>query len=124
MKMCRAAALLLLFVPVPFTSLPSQPMSMNGRVVAQNGGKPMAGAFVVVRDYQQLDQSYVSSKWESRTAADGSFSFAIETGCFDVLVSANGQFLPFAQRVCIRDQGNSVLMIKLKSDPHPVLLQR
>jgi hypothetical protein len=125
MRMYKKAVGLVVFLGAPaLVSQSNLPMSVSGIVVAEEAGRPVEGAFVVVRDYQQLDQSYVSSKWESRTAADGSFSFVMQTGCYDILVSANARFLPFAQRICIRAERSSVLKIRLKAYPHPILLQR
>ncbi|MGH9495517.1 MAG: hypothetical protein ACRD3B_11005 [Candidatus Sulfotelmatobacter sp.] len=89
--------------------------------------KPVKDAIVLVRDYQQLDQSFLSSQWEDKTAADGSFSLVTGTdwrGCYDIFVSANSRFLPFAQRVCLQAEHPQILKIELKADPHPVLLQR
>jgi hypothetical protein len=123
MQMYKAVGLFLFLVTSLLTSQSNPPVSVRGTVIGGEGGRPIGGAFVVVRDYQQLDQGYVSSKWESHTAADGSFSFVTQTGCYDILVSANAQFLPFARRVCIRAGLPSVLKIKLKADPHPILLQ-
>ena len=70
---------------------------MNGLVLRPDG-KPMEGAFVLIRDYQQLG-GFVSDRWESRTAADGSFSFATPNGCYDIFISGNAQFLPFTSDV-------------------------
>jgi hypothetical protein len=98
----------------------NKPIGMTG-VVLKPDGKPMEGAFVLIRDYQQADQGYISDRWESRTAADGSFSFAVPRGCYDIFVSANPQFLPLTRRLCAKPKHPS-LRIKLRSDPHPFLL--
>ena len=119
----KAVRLAVLLVALPMISQNTLPSSVSGIVIAGDTGKPVEGAFVVVHDFQQLDQAYVSSKWESNTAVDGSFSFVVQMGCYDILVSANARFLPFAQRVCIRADGPPVLKIKLKADPHPMLRQ-
>lgn len=100
----------------------NESVGMNG-LVLKSDGQPMKGAFVVLRDYQQADAAHISDSWQSRTEAGGSFSFAVPRGCYDIFVSANFQFLPFTRRVCVQS-GPPVLRIKLKSDPHPSLLQR
>jgi hypothetical protein len=94
-------------------------VSLSGTI--ENGGKPVAGALVVVHDYQRRDQDYVSSTWETRTAVDGSFSFAVESGCYDILVSAGPQTRPSARRFCTKANHSSVLKIKLKTDPLQIL---
>ena len=119
----KAVGLSVFLVALPMISQNSLPGSVRGVVIAEETGKPVGGAFVIVHDYQQLDQGYVSSKWESNIGVDGGFSFVMQTGCYDILVSANARFLPFAQRVCIRADRRPVLKIKLKADPHPMLRQ-
>lgn len=118
----RTVVLICLLV-VAFQSFAQNEASgMNG-IVLRPDGKPIEGAFVLIRDYQQLSQGYVSDRWESRTTADGSFSFAAPKGCYDIFISGNARFLPFTQRVCVKSE-HKLLQIKLTSDPHPVLLQR
>ncbi|HKT88247.1 MAG TPA: carboxypeptidase-like regulatory domain-containing protein [Candidatus Sulfotelmatobacter sp.] len=117
----RAAVLMCLLV-VAFQSFAQNEVSGVHGLVLRPDGKPIEGAFVLIRDYQQLNQGFVSDRWESRTGADGSFSFAAPNGCYDIFVSGNAQFLPFTQRVCVKSE-NQVLKIKLKPDPHPMLLQ-
>lgn len=124
LRMYKAVGLFVFLVASPLVSQSDLPMSVSGIVMGGEFSGPVGGALIVVRDYQQLDQGNVSSKWESHTAADGSFSFLMQTGCYDILVSANARFLPLAKRVCIRAERPSVLKIKLKADPHPILLQR
>ncbi len=117
----RAFALIcVLLVTIPSISQ-NEPIAVNG-VVLKPEDKPMEGAFVLIRDYRQAGAGYISDRWQSRTAADGSFSFAAPRGCYDIFVSANLQFLPFAQRVCVQPELRG-LRTKLKADPHPRLLQ-
>jgi hypothetical protein len=92
-------------------------------LVLEPNGQPIKGAFVLLRDYEQTDAEYVSDRWEGRTAADGSFSFAAPSGCYDLFISANPRFLPLTQRVCVQPERGG-LKIKLKADPHPKLLIR
>jgi len=94
-----------------------------GGLVLNPDGQPIEGAFVLIRDYRQPSAGYVSDKWESRTAADGSFSLSAPRGCYDVFISANLQLLPFAGRICTQPELHR-LRIKLKADPHPVLLKQ
>jgi hypothetical protein len=116
----RALALIcILVVAVPSISQ-NEHTRING-VVLRPDGRPLEGAFVIVRDFQQTGQGYISDTWQARTATGGSFSFAAPRGCYDIFVSGNTQFLPFAQRRCVQPEG-AVLKIKLKADPHPVLL--
>ena len=114
------ALLCVLVLAVPSISQ-NAPVAVNG-VVLTHDGKPIQGAFVLMRNYQQPGGEYVSDRWESRTAADGSFSLAAPRGCYDLFVSASLQFLPLAQRVCVQRELRG-LRIKLKADPHPLLLQ-
>lgn len=114
------ALICVLLVAIPTISQ-DEPIGVNG-VVLNSDGKPIEGAFVLIRDYRQPGAGYISDRWESRTAADGGFSFAAPRGCYDVFVSANLQFLPLAQRVCVQRELRA-LRIKLKADPHPLLLQ-
>jgi hypothetical protein len=97
------------------------PVPLDG-VVLTHDGKPIPGAFVLIRNYQQRNGEYVSDRWESRTAADGRFSFALPRGCYDFFVSANRQFLPLAQRICVQRDLRG-LRIKLTADPNPSFLQ-
>jgi hypothetical protein len=113
------ALMCVLLVGVPSISQ-NEPLGVNG-VVLTPDGKPIEGVFVLIRDYQRSGSQYVSDRWEGRTAADGGFSFAAPKGCYDILVSGNYGVLPFAQRVCIPAQ-HPALRIKLKADPHPLLL--
>ena len=120
MRILKPTGILLALVLVPMVSQANSTANMKG-VVTKEDGKAVEGAFVLVRDYQQLSRGYIAEKWESRTAADGSFSFAIETGCYDIFVSSNALSLPFSERVCIEAERNQALKIKLKADPHPRL---
>jgi|SRR5579885_1494038 len=112
--------LLAIVLPVPSISQ-SEPVGISGLVLKPDG-QPITGAFIVVRDYQQTDPAHISDSWQSRTGEQGNFSFAVPRGCYDIFVSANLRFLPSAQRVCTQS-GAPVLRIKLKADPHPILLQ-
>jgi hypothetical protein len=60
--------------------------------------------------------------WEGRTDPGGGVAFATPRGCYDILVSATFEFLPFAQRYCMVSSENSSVRVKLKADPHPLLL--
>ena len=115
------ALICVLLVAIPTISQ-DEPIGVNG-VVLNPDGKPIEGAFVLLRDYRQVYAGHISDRWESRTAEDGGFSFAAPRGCYDLLLSANLQFLPLAQRVCVQRELRG-LRIKLKADPHPMLLQR
>jgi hypothetical protein len=120
MWMYKAVGLFVFLVAPVLISQSNLPEGVSGIVIDEDTGRPVEGAFVVLRDYQQLTQSYVSSKWESPTAADGSFTFVVRKGCYDILVSANARFLPFAKRICSRAEPAErplVLTIKLKADP-------
>ena len=99
----------------------NEPTGISGFVLMQDG-KPINGAFVLILDYQQLDEGYVSNRWEGKTDVDGKFSFAAPKGCYDIFVSANSKFLPFTRRQCIQSE-RSPVVIKPKADQHPVLLQ-
>ena len=114
------ALMCFLLVAVPF-NFADEPIVVKG-VVLRNDGKPLEGAFVLIRDYRLPGAGNVSDKWESRTAADGSFSFTAPRGCYDIFVSANSQFLPLAERLCVEPELRA-LRIKLQPDPHPVQLQ-
>jgi hypothetical protein len=124
-QLCKMLGLFGVAFVVPLSAQNSQTITVTGVVVsADRGGKPIKDAVVVVHDYWQHDQDFVSSRWESKTAADGRFSFATQEvwqGCYDILVSANAQFLPVAQRVCLQAEHPQVLKIVLKSDPHRIL---
>jgi hypothetical protein len=113
------ALICLLLAAIPSTCQ-NESFAVKG-VVLNPEGKPIERAFVLIRDYQQPSAGYISDSWESRTGADGSFSFTAPRGCYDIFVSANLQ-LPSAQRVCVQRELRGV-RIKLKADPHPTLLQ-
>ena len=115
------ALIYVLLVAIPTISQ-DEPIGVNG-VVLNSDGKPIEGAFVLIRDYRQTGAEYISDRWESRTTAEGDFSFATPRGCYDVFISANPQFLPLAQRVCVQRELRG-LRIRLKADPHPSLLLR
>lgn len=118
----RAFNLVAVFLTLTSLSVMAQgnpPASMKGFVRAKE--KPVASAFILVRDYQQTSQDYVAHKWETRTEADGTFSLVMEPGCYDIFVSANADFLPFTRRVCFHVERSSIVKINLKADPHPVL---
>jgi hypothetical protein len=123
MRIFNLTAVLLTSISLPAMAQGNPAATMKG-VVAREDGKAVASAFVLVRDYQQTSQGYVSDTWESRTEVDGSFSLVVEPGCYDLFVSANTQFLPFSRRICIQAERSSVLKINLKADPHPLLRQR
>ncbi len=110
----------ILVVAVPSISQ-NEPTGISGFVLMPDG-KPINGAFVLIRNYQQLDEGYVSNRWEGSTDVDGRFSFAAPKGCYDIFVSANGKLLPFTRRQCIQSE-RPALVIKPKADPHPVLWQ-
>jgi len=115
------ALICVLVVAVPSISQ-NEHTGISGFVLMPDG-KPIHGAFLLIRDYQQLGEGYISNRWESTTDADGRFSFPAPKGCYDIFVSANGNFIPFTRRMCIQSE-LPTLAIKLKADPHPVLLQR
>ena len=99
----------------------NQSVAVKGAVIREDG-TGIKAAFVLLRDYEpQNPAAYVSDKWETRTEKDGSFSFIVQPGCYDVFVSANALFFPFTQRICIQPQPTPALKIKLKADPHPKL---
>ena len=119
MRIRRFSVLFLLFAS-PLLSQSSHPVSMKG--IVMGAGKPIAGALIVVHDYQQTNQDHVSSQWEARTEADGSFTFDTGPGCYDILVSANFEFLPRVQRLCLLANHLAALKVTLKKDPRPRLL--
>ena len=88
----RAAVLMCLLV-VAFQSFAQNEVSGVHGLVLRPDGKPIEGAFVLIRDYQQLNQGFVSDRWESRTGADGSFSFAAPNGCYDIFVSGKYAYI-------------------------------
>jgi len=120
MRSIILAVILLTFVATPLMSQGNRPATIKG-VVARQDGSGIKGAFVLVRDYQSPSEGYVAQKWETRTETNGSFSFVMEPGCYDIFVSATGLFLPFSQRICIQAERSGVFKIKLKPDPHPRL---
>jgi hypothetical protein len=81
-----------LIVAVPSISQ-NEPTGISGFVLMPDG-KPINGAFVLIRDYQQPDEGFVSNRWEGSTDVDGRFSFAAPEGCYDIFVSANGNSSP------------------------------
>src|ERR1700749_1209458 len=99
-----------------------QPRAAIKGIVAREDGKPVPHAFVLVRDYQEASEDYITDKWDTRTEADGSFSLVLEQRCYDIFVSANAQLLPFSERVCFQVERSPILKIKLKADPHPRML--
>ena len=99
-------------------TLAQDKQSFHG-AVTNSSGAPIANAFVLLRDYQQIDQDHVSSTWQSRTDATGQFTFNVSDGCYDLFVSASLS-LPFSGRVCIPTQGGTY-QVKMKPDPHPRL---
>jgi hypothetical protein len=109
-------------ISIPLFSQGNPSVVLKGAVVGEDGAGIKA-VFVLVRDFDASNQEYVSNKWETRTGADGTFSFVIQSGCYDIFVSANELFFPFAKRICIRSQPTS-LKVKLKANPHPVLRQQ
>ena len=120
MRSLVLAVILLTFVALPLMSQGNRPATMKG-VVTRQDGTGIKAAFVLLRDYQSPSEGYVAQKWETRTEADGSFSFVMEPGCYDIFVSATALFLPFSQRICIQDEHSEVFKIKLNPDPHPRL---
>lgn len=92
-------------------------------LVLNPAGKPIENAFVLLRDYRQTGTEYMSHRWETRTAADGSFTTAVPRDCYDLFVSANAQFLPFSGRICVQAELRT-LTIKLKADPHTSIQER
>jgi len=117
----RTLALMCVLFSAVHSISQDEPIAIKGVVLKRNGN-PIEGAFVLIRDYRQTSAGYISDRWESRTAADGGFSFAAPRGCYDVFVSASLQFLPLAQRVCVQRELRG-LRIRLKADPHPLLPQ-
>jgi hypothetical protein len=65
LRMYKAVGLFVFLVASPLVSQSDLPMSVSGIVMGGESGGPVGGALIVVRDYQQLDQGNVSSKWES-----------------------------------------------------------
>src|SRR5215831_10133798 len=97
----RTLALTCLLLSAVSSISQDAPLGVNG-VVLTYDDKPISGAFVLLRDYQRPNRGNISDTWETRTSADGSFSFAAPTGCYDIFVSANTQFLPTGQRICVQ----------------------
>ena len=120
MRSLILAVILLTFAATPLMSQGNRPAPMKG-VVTRQDGSGIKGAFVLVRDYQSPSEDYVAQDWETRTETDGSFSFVMDPGCYDIFVSATAQFLPFSQRICIQAERSKLFKIKLNPDPHPRL---
>ena len=120
MRILVCAVILLTLVPLPLMSQENRPATMKG-VVTRQDGSGIKAAFVLVRDYQSPSEGYVASRWETRTETDGSFSFVMQPGCYDIFVSATALFLPFSQRICLQAEHSEVFKIKLNLDPHPRL---
>ena len=120
MRILVPTIILLAFVALPLMSQGNPPATMKG-VVTRQDGTGIKAAFVLVRDYQSPPEGYVAQKWETRTDTDGSFSFVMEPGCYDIFVSATAQFFPFSQRICIQAEHSEVFKVRLNPDPHPRL---
>jgi hypothetical protein len=123
MRTFRIAVILLPLIPLSGIGQRDPQTTING-IVAREDGKAVPSAFILVRDYQRMDQDCVADKWETRTAVDGSVSLVMEQGCYDIFVSANAELLPFANRICFKVQRSPVLKIKLKTDLRPRMLLR
>lgn len=111
----RIWLLAVLLVSIPSVSQ-SDKSSIQGVVLTQ-GKKAISDAYVLLHDYQASGAGYNSQNWETRTSADGSFTFSVEPRCYDLFVS-KGAMLPYSQRIC--PQSNT-FTITLKPDPHPRL---
>jgi len=88
--------------------------------VIKSDGSPVNRALVVVHDLQQRNPQYVSAKWETYTT-NGSFTFRVDVGCYDLFVSAR-DFKPHTRRVCIRQSEIKSLKVNLKRDDSPIFL--
>jgi hypothetical protein len=111
MKIFVSMLVLLTLCTFPLLSQESNPLTLKGVVVRQDG-TGLGAAYVSVRDYQAGTQR------EMHTEADGGFSFVVDPGCYDVFIS-QAVFLPFSQRICVK--GKTFLRLRLSADPHPRL---
>jgi hypothetical protein len=120
MKVSMLAAILALVISVPAVPQSDKASTLNVTVLTQDES-PIGDAYVVLHDYQTSGHGNVSENWETRTHADGSFSFMVEPRCYDLFVS-QGAMVPYSQRICVGPKPVSKLRIKLHPDPHPRLL--
>jgi len=120
MKVSILAVILALVISVPALPQSDKASTLNVTVLTQDE-RAIGDAYVVLHDYQTSGHGNVSENWETRTQADGSFSFVVEPRCYDLFVS-KGAMLPYSQRICVGRKPVSKLRIKLHTDPHPRLL--
>jgi Carboxypeptidase regulatory-like domain len=113
MKIFVSMAVLLTLCTFPLLSQESKPLTLKG-IVARQDGTGLRAAYVFVRDYQ------AGTQWEMHTEADGSFSFVVDPGCYDIFIS-QAIFLPFSQRICVQSESNPIFRVRLRADPHPRL---
>ena len=104
--------ILLLVFAIPSRAQGNEALSLTGTITS--GGKPVAGAFVLLRDIESPSHEFVSKNWEMHTEADGRFSFRVPPGRYDLFVSSNSS-LPFSQRMRV-EKKDSVLKIELRAD--------
>ena len=121
MKICMLA-ILPFIISAPAISQNDAQSTLSGTGHIQDG-KIVADAYVLLHDYQTHGHGLVAENWETRTQADGSFSFAVEPRCYDLFVS-QAVMLPYSQKICVGPQPVSKLKIKLRPDPHPRLILR
>ena len=106
--------LFLLFFPaVPLVSQNDQAVTMHGIVTGD--GKPIQGAFVLLRDCDSVGQDFVSKNWQIQTEAHGRFSLVVKPGCYDLFVSSGSFFLPFSKRIHFGSK-ESALKVGVLSD--------
>jgi hypothetical protein len=120
MKTRMLAAIFPFVISVAGLSQNDVQSTLKATVLTQED-RPIADVYVLLHDYQISGRGQTSENWETRTQADGSFSFVVEPGCYDLFVS-KGAMLPYSQRICVGSQLVSSLRIKLHPDPHPRLI--
>ena len=63
--------ILLLVLAIPSRAQTNEALSLRGTVTAS--GKPVNGAFVLLRDIESRSQEFVSKDWQTQTESDGLF---------------------------------------------------
>ena len=104
--------ILVLVFAIPSRAQGNEALNLRGTI--SSSGKPVADAFVLLRDIESASPEFVSKNWEMHTESDGRFSFRVPPGRYDLLVSSNGS-LPFSQRIRM-EKKDSVLKIELHPD--------
>jgi hypothetical protein len=90
--------------------------------IVDESGSAIKGAYILIHDGSAPNPSQISSNWETQTTSDGRFNVKMESGCYDVFVSATF-FSPFASRVCVTDNNHAIFKAKMKADRHAMVLR-